>query len=134
MPEYYIRKYFKKTPQEVFSRVGFSGKPLRTVALVQSGAYEVGATNFKGLEKGIKNGTIDPKSSRDMENARYPDYNWSIRGDVDNTYGAGFIKKGSIGAAVDERPGSVEFVPAEAFIPADNSDYAPIKDTQKSSD
>ena len=35
---------------------------------------------IQGLEKGIKNGTIDPKDPRDMENARIPDYNWSIRG------------------------------------------------------
>ena len=41
MPEYYIRKAFGRTPQNIFKRVGFSGNHSRTVALVQSGAYQV---------------------------------------------------------------------------------------------
>ena len=132
MPEYHIRKYFKKTPQEVFSRVGFSGNHSRTVALVQSGAYEVGATNFKVWKKGIKNGTIDPKKVRVIwKTPGYPDYNWSIRGDVDNTYGAGFIKKVQSALLSMKDPDLLSSFPREAFIPADNSDYAPIKDTAK---
>ena len=52
--------------------------------MVQSGAYEVGATNFKVWKKGLKNGTIDPKKVRVIwKTPGYPDYNWSIRGDVD---------------------------------------------------
>ena len=47
MPEFHIRKNLGKAPKDVFSRVGFSGDHSRTIALVQSGAYQVGAVNYK---------------------------------------------------------------------------------------
>jgi len=132
MPEYHIRKFFNKTPQEVFSRVGFSGNHSRTVALVQSGAYEVGATNFKVWKKGIADGSIDPKKVRVIwKTPGYPDYNWSIRGDVDNKFGPGFIKKVQSALLSMNDPDLLKSFPREGFIPASNSDYAPIKDTAK---
>ncbi len=42
MPEFFIRRALGKAPDEVFSRVGFSGDHSRTIQLVQSGAYETG--------------------------------------------------------------------------------------------
>lgn len=132
MPEYHIRKAFGKRPGEVFSRVGFSGNHSRTVALVQSGAYEVGATNFKVWKKGIKNGTIDPKKVRVIwKTPGYPDYNWSIRGDVNKAFGQGFAEKVQAALLSMNDPDLLSSFPREAFIPAQNSDYAPIKDTAK---
>jgi len=132
MPEFHIRKAFGKVPQEVFSRVGFSGNHSRTVALVQSGAYEVGATNFKVWKKGIKTGTIDPKKVRVIwKTPGYPDYNWSIRGDVDKAFGSGFANKVQSALISMNDPDLLKSFPRAAFIPAQNSDYAPIKDTAK---
>ena len=56
MPEYYIRKHLGKSPDDAFRRVGFSGDHSRTIALVQSGSYQVGAVNFKVWENEIKAG------------------------------------------------------------------------------
>ena len=132
MPEFHIRKFFKKTPQEVFSRVGFSGNHSRTVALVQSGAYEVGATNFKVWKKGLANGTIDLKKVRVIwKTPGYPDYNWTIRGDVDKKFSPGFIKKVQSALLSMNDPDLLKSFPREGFIPASNSDYTPIKDTAK---
>ena len=132
MPEFHIRKAFGKVPKQVFSRVGFSGNHSRTVALVQSGAYEVGATNFKVWKKGIKNGTIDPKKVRVIwKTPGYPDYNWSIRGDVDKTFGPGFSEKVQSALISMKDPDLLSSFPRASFIPAQNSDYAPIKDTAK---
>ena len=51
MPEYFIRQAFPdKTPDQVFSRVGFSGDHSRTIQLVQSGAYEVGVLDYTVFE------------------------------------------------------------------------------------
>ena len=47
MPEFYIRENFKDVPENIFNRVGFSGDHSKTIQLVQSGAYEVGAVNYK---------------------------------------------------------------------------------------
>ncbi len=47
MPEFFIRQAFPgKTPEEVFERVGFSGDHSRTIQLVQSGAFAVGALDY----------------------------------------------------------------------------------------
>ena len=132
MPEFHIRKAFGKVPQQVFSRVGFSGNHSRTVALVQSGAYEVGATNFKVWKKGLKNGTIDPKKVRVIwKTPGYPDYNWFIRGDVDKAFGPGFAQKVQSALISMNDPDLLSSFPRASFIPAQNSDYAPIKDTAK---
>ena len=94
MPEFHIRDQFGKSPKDVFSRVGFSGDHSRTIALVQSGAYQVGAVNFKVWENEKKAGKIDPaKVSIIWKTPPYPDYQWTIRGDLEGRYGAGFSDK-----------------------------------------
>ena len=50
IPEFHIRKNLKKAPNDVFQKVGFSGNHTRTIQLVQSGAYQVGAVNSKVWE------------------------------------------------------------------------------------
>ena len=104
----------------------------RTVALVQSGAYEVGATNFKVWKKGLANGTIDPKKVRVIwKTPGYPDYNWSIRGDVDKAFGAGFAKQVQSALLSMDDPDLLKSFPRASFIPAQNSDYAPIEATAR---
>ncbi|MDH3282147.1 MAG: putative selenate ABC transporter substrate-binding protein, partial [Gammaproteobacteria bacterium] len=58
MPEFFIREHFNAAPDAIFSRVGFSGNHSRTIALVQSGAYEVGAVNFKVWDNELKAGKV----------------------------------------------------------------------------
>ena len=91
MPEYHIRQHFNKLPDDVFRRVGFSGDHSKTIALVQSGAYEVGATNFKVWKKELEAGKVNEDDvSVIWVTPGYPDYQWTIRGDVDKAFGAGF--------------------------------------------
>ena len=129
MPEYYIRQYFKKSPREVFKRVGFSGDHSKTIALVQAGSYQVGAVNFKVWETEMKEGKIDSqKVSVIWQTPEYPDYNWTIRGDVDETFGQGFIEKVQAALVAMKDPDLLASFPRSAFIPADNSMYQPILD------
>ena len=70
MPEFHVRSQFGKAPGKVFTRVGFSGDHSRTIALVQSGAYQVGAVNFKVWGKrGEGRQDRSEESQRDLENA-----------------------------------------------------------------
>ncbi|HLL28051.1 MAG TPA: putative selenate ABC transporter substrate-binding protein [Xanthobacteraceae bacterium] len=134
MPEYYIRKAFGgRNPEEIFSRVGFSGDHSRTIQLVQSGAYEVGVLDFTvwGLEE--KAGKIDPSQVIVIwESPTFPDYQWTVRGDVDQIYGKGFKEKlrGAL-LAIDD-PAILSQFARSKFIPAKNSDYAPIEEVAKS--
>ena len=130
MPEYFIRQHFGKEPQEVFKRVGFSGDHSKTLALVQSGSYEVGALNFKVWEKEVEEGNVDQEKVKIIwKTPPYPDYNWTIRGDVEQTYGEGFIKKVQQALLDIDDPAILDAFPRTSFIPADNSMYKPILET-----
>jgi phosphonate transport system substrate-binding protein len=130
MPEYFIRKHLGKGPSVVFRRVGFSGDHSKTLALVQSGGYEVGAMNYKVWENEMAAGSIDTTKVRVIwKTPAYPDYNWTIRGDVDATYGEGFADR--VKAALlklDDRE-LLDAFPRTRFIEANNSMYDPILDT-----
>jgi phosphonate transport system substrate-binding protein len=127
MPEFFIRQHFDKAPREVFRRVGFSGDHSKTIALVQTGGYEVGAVNFKVWENEVKAGKVDPDKVRVIwETPEYPDYNWTIRGDVDDTFGDGFVKKVQAALLAMQDPDLLASFPRSAFILADNAMYQPI--------
>lgn len=132
MPEFYIREHLGKSPDEAFSRVGFSGNHSRTIALVQTGAYQLGATNYKVWEKELAAGTIDTnKVSVIWKTPTYPDYQWSIRGDVDKQWGHGFAARIKQALLDMNDPELLEAFPRSRFIEASNDDYQPILDTAK---
>lgn len=130
MPEYYLREHFRKAPEEIFKRVGFSGDHSKTIALVQSGSYDVGAVNFKVWEKEAAEGKIDPRRVTVIwATPEYPDYNWTIRGDVETTHGKGFIRKVQTALINLNDPELLDSFPRRRFIKADNGMYQPILDT-----
>jgi phosphonate transport system substrate-binding protein len=127
MPEYHIRQQFTKAPKDVFSKVGFSGNHSKTIALVQSGAYQVGAVNFQVWKKDLAAGKIDPnKVSIIWTTPTYPDYQWSIRGDVDKRWSAGFKQRVTDALLGMKDRELLASFPRSGFIPASNSDYEPI--------
>ncbi|WP_250656672.1 putative selenate ABC transporter substrate-binding protein [Alkalimarinus coralli] len=133
MPEFYLREHFKESPNEVFKSVGFSGDHSRTIALVQSGAYQLGAVNFKVWERELAAGKIDSsKVSIIWETPNYPDYQWTIRGDVDAKWGEGFSQKVQNALLNIKDPEILNSFPRKGFVPASNHDYQPILDTAKS--
>jgi phosphonate transport system substrate-binding protein len=132
MPEFHVREAFNNSPDKVFSRVGFSGDHSRTIALVQSGAFEVGALNFKVWEKETALGKIDPTKVQVIwQTPTYPDYQWSIRADVDKRFGAGFKNKVREALLAIKDPKLLAAFPRQSFVPATNADYQPIVDTAK---
>ncbi len=132
MPEFYLREHFGAAPDDIFSRVGFSGDHSRTIAQVQAGAYQIGAVNYTVWDNELAAGNIDPAKVRVIwETPTYPDYQWTIRGDVDARFGAGFkdkVRQALLDMTDKELLASF---PREAFIPASNDDYAPIENTAR---
>lgn len=132
MPEYYIREAFSKAPENIFSAVGFSGDHSKTIALVQSGSYQVGAVNFKVWQKELEAGKIDTKNVTVIwKTPEYPDYNWTVRGDVDEAFGSGTVKKIQDALLAITDPELLDAFPRKRFIAADNSIYQPILTTGK---
>jgi len=136
MPEFFIRRAFGgKSPDEIFSRVGFSGDHSRTIQLVQSGAYEVGVVDYTVFDLDKKAGKFDPSRITVLwETPTYPDYQWTIRGDVDQTFGGGFKEKvrGAL-LAIDDAA-ILGYFARSKFIPAKNSDYQAIEDVARATD
>jgi phosphonate transport system substrate-binding protein len=134
MPEYFIRLSFGgRGPDEIFSRVGFSGDHSRTIQLVQSGAFEVGVLDYSVWELDRKAGKIDPAQVIVIwETPTYPDYQWTVRGDVDKVYGAGFKDKLRAALFAIDDPAILQQFARSKFIPAKNSDYGPIEEVARS--
>ncbi len=133
MPEFHIREAFGKSPDDVFSRVGFSGDHSRTLQLVQSGAYEVGALNFKTFDTEKEQGKVDDSKVKIIwKTPPYPDYQWTIRGDADKMFGAGFADKVKTALLGMKDPDLLKAFPRKSFVPASNDDYQSILDTAKS--
>jgi len=136
MPEFFIRRAFAgKAPDEVFSRVGFSGDHSRTIQLVQSGAYEVGVVDYTVFDLDHKAGKFDPDRITVLwETPTYPDYQWTIRGDVDQTFGGGFKDRVRASLLEIDDATILGYFARSKFIPAKNSDYQPIEDVAKATD
>lgn len=130
MPEYFLREAYGEAPESVFSRVGFSGNHTRTVRLVEAGTYELGAVNYKVWDAGVADGSIDQsKVQLIWKTPGYPDYQWTIRGDVDATFGEGFKEKVREALLNMDDPDLLASFPRGGFIPASNDDYEVIRET-----
>jgi phosphonate transport system substrate-binding protein len=130
MPEYFIRQQFGgRSPDEVFSRVGFSGDHSRTIQLVQSGAFEVGVLDYSVWQLDSKAGKVDQSQVAVIwETPTFPDYHWTVRGDVEKTYGAGFKERLRSALLAIDDPVILSQFARTKFVPAKNSDYRPIEE------
>jgi len=127
MPEFYIRKHMNNTPKDIFNKVGFSGNHSKTISLVQSGAYEVGAVNFKVWDRELKNGNIDTSKVKVIwKTPAYPDYQFTIRGDVNKEFGEGFAAKVQTALIKLDDKEILDAMPRKRLIKAKSSDFDPI--------
>ncbi len=132
MPEYFLRQHYGEAPDEMFERVGFSGNHSRTIALVQSGAYQLGALNFQVWDAELAAGNIDTSQVRVIwESPAYPDYQWTARGDLDSRWGEGFSQRLTEALLAMKDPALLQTFPRSGFVPATNADYQPIADTAR---
>ena len=130
MPEYFISENLRDTPDKLFSKVGYSGDHSRTIALVQSGAYQVGAVNYKVWDKQLAAGKIDRDKVKVIwRTPSYPDYQWTVRGDVNHSWGPDFQARLTAALLAMDDPDLLASFPRSGFIAADNDLYQPILDT-----
>ena len=135
MPEYFFRLNLgNKAPEEMFSRVGFSGDHSKTIQLVQSGAYEVGVLDYTVYEVEKKAGRVDEtKVSVIWETPTFPDYQFTVRGDLDAKFGATFKDKLKAAILTVDDKEILGFFARSKFIPASNADYKPIEEVADAS-
>lgn len=132
MPQFFIERNLGKRPEDLFKRVGFSGDHSRTVTQVEAGVYQVGAVNYKVWDSMVEAGKVDTSKVQVVwESPAYPDYQWTIRGDVNKTYGDGFKAKVTKVLLEMKDPDLLSSFPRQSFVPADNEDYQPVEDVAK---
>lgn len=132
MPAYFLQEHFKTEDESIFERIGFSGNHSRTIALVQSGAYQLGAVNFQVWDSELAAGTVDTSKVQVVwQTPPYPDYQWTVRGDVDQRFGAGFKERLTKALIAMKDPELLATFPRSGFIPASNADFEPIAKTAK---
>ena len=133
MPQYFMQQVGVLPSQFAGGRPGFSGSHDATIALVQSGAYQVGALNEQVWKSNVKNGRVDPAKVRVIwRTPPYVDYHWVARPGLDKRFGSGFtqrIQAALIGLQPDttRRELVLSLFGAKRFIPANAKDYAPIE-------
>jgi phosphonate transport system substrate-binding protein len=133
MPEYFIRENTGKSPQEFFGKpVGFSGSHDKTMELVASGQYQVGAVNYKVYDDRVAQKKVDPAVVRIIwRSPTYSDYNWTVRPDLDQNYGAGFTEKLTKALLDINDPTLLKALPRERLIAASNDNYGAIKNVAR---
>ena len=133
MPQYFMSQNGVETEDLAGGAHGFSGSHDATIAVVQSGAYEVGALNEQVWRSNVKDGRVHPnKVSVIWRTPAYVDYHWVARPDLDERFGNGFTNKVQsallkISPATPRGETILELFGAAQFIPAQNSDYDKIE-------
>ena len=133
MPQYFMGENGVKPDDLAGGGPGFSGSHDATIAVVQSGAYEVGALNEQVWRSNVKDGRVDPdKVTVIWRTPPYVDYHWVVRPDLDARFGDGFtdnLQSSLLELSAETENGAaiLELFGAERFIPAEDDDYVMIE-------
>ena len=133
MPQYFMGQNGVKPEDLAGGGPGFSGSHDATIAVVQSGAYEVGALNEQVWRSNVDAGRVDPDEVTVIwRTPPYVDYHWVVRPDLDDRFGAGFTDKVQsalleLSSETENGAAILELFGAERFIPAEDEDYVMIE-------
>lgn len=133
MPQYFLGENGVTMAELAGRGPGFSGSHDATIAVVQSGAYEVGALNSQVWQSNVDAGRVDPaKAAVIWRTPPYVDYHWVARPDLDSRFGDGFtgrVQNALLSLTPTTERGALvlELFGAKRFIPAQNEDYSKIE-------
>ena len=133
MPQYFLGENGVKMDDLSGGGPGFSGSHDATIAVVESGAYEVGALNEQVWRSNVDEGRVDAeKVAMIWRTPPYVDYHWVARPDLNARFGEGFIDRlqsSLLSLTPETERGALvlELFGAKRFIPAQNEDYAKIE-------
>ena len=133
MPQYFLAENGVSIRDLAGGGPGFSGSHDATIAVVQSGAYDVGALNEQVWRSNVEEGRVDPtKVAVIWRTPTYADYHWLARPDLDRRFGSGFterVQNALLSLSAETEAGSeiLELFGAERFIPARDEDYKKIE-------
>lgn len=109
----------------------YSGSHDRTWKLVESGAFEAGALSEAVWEAAVDSGRVDLSRVRTLTlTPPYPDYNWTVHGQIDDEFGEGFADRiaNALLRIDTDSPEILDLFSAQGFVPADNGIYGFIEE------
>jgi phosphonate transport system substrate-binding protein len=130
MPRYFLLQAGVDPDKDFSGLPNYSGSHDKTWKLVESGAYQAGALNEAVWESAVSEGKVDLLKVRQFYTTPpYYDYNWTIRGDVDEVFGKGF--KDKVQAALlslgPEQQEILDLFHTDSFIETANENYGAIE-------
>ena len=132
MPQYFLQQAGVSL-KDFKGEAGFSGDHDKTIKLVESGSYNVGAVNEKIWLKKVAAKEVDlNKLVVIWRSPAYYDYHWLINPQVKQRYGADFVTKVQnallkLDPTIPEHKEILELLDANKFVTTQNSNYAQIE-------
>ena len=135
MPTHFLRRAGVDPDTDFNGPPSFSGSHDKTWKLVESGAFQAGVLNEAVWDKAVENGKVDLGKVRVLESTPpFYDYNWTIRGDLDDQFGDGFSNRlrDALLSIDGEQAEILELFSADSFVASDNSNYDSIREVAES--
>ena len=136
MPRHFLLQAGVDPERDFNGLPSFSGSHNRTWKLVESGAYQSGALNEAVWARALEEGKVDLSRVRVLEvTPPYYDYNWTLRPDLDETFGAGFsdeVREALLD--MGQNPAQREILEAfstDSFIETSNDNYKAIEEVAR---
>lgn len=140
MPRYFLTQAGINPEKDFNGGANYSGNHDKTIALIESGAFQTGALNISVWEKALKENKVDlTKVKAVYTTPEYFDYNWTINNDenIDKVYGAGTKEKiyEAILSMSADKSGSqaeiLKFFQTDKFVGTKNENYKAIEEVGK---
>ena len=94
MPRHYLVQAGIDPDSDLNGLPNFSGSHDTTWKLVESGSFQAGALNQAVWENAVSGNRVDTSKVRQLAiTPPYFDYNWTVRGDLDESFGEGFTQR-----------------------------------------
>ena len=135
MPWFFLVEAGVEPERDFKSKPNFSGSHDKTWKLVESGAFQAGALSEAVWEAAVEQGRVDTSKVRVFYTTpSYFDYNWTVRGDVDDIFGSRFrarVQQALLAIGEGQRE-ILGLYSASGFVETSNENYAAILEVARS--
>lgn len=130
MPRYFMLQAGIDPETDLAGPPNYSGSHDKTIALVESGAFQAGALNIAVWESRVEAGEVDLEKVRVLEiTDPYYDYHWVAHADIDKIFGEGTQQRiqDALLAMGPEQQEILDLFATDRFIPTKNENYEAIR-------
>ncbi|MCH8062290.1 MAG: putative selenate ABC transporter substrate-binding protein [Chloroflexi bacterium] len=135
MPRHFLRQAGVEPDADFNGPPSYSGSHDKTWKLVEGGAFQAGVLSEAVWDSAVEGGRVDLSKVRVLETtAPFFDYNWTIRGDLDDTFGNGFSDRlrDALLSIDGEQAEILELFSTDSFVASENGNYDSIREVAES--